>query len=99
MEGLDMTRECSHCHRPFTPQDFIKEESKNMESDRKALGLEGVRFLYYTCPGCGYADIFLDIYRQDGETEEQFQQRTHALESAVRQVHAEEVEVVLTKRP
>ena len=36
-----MLRVCSHCHRPFTRDDFVKEESKGMEAERKALGLEG----------------------------------------------------------
>ena len=94
-----MRRECSHCHRPFTPRDFIREKSKNMESDRKALGLEGVRFLYFACSSCGYADIFLDIYRLAEETAEQFKQRTQALEFAARQIRAEQVEVVLTAVP
>jgi len=93
-----MLRECSHCHRPFTAQDFVKEESRNMEADRKALGLEGVRCLYYTCPACGYADLFLDLLHRDGETTEQFEERRAGLESAVKQVHAEQVEVVLTER-
>ena len=51
-----MMRECSQCRKPYAAQDFVKEESKGMESHRRALGLEGVRFLYYACRGCGHAD-------------------------------------------
>jgi len=94
-----MMRECAHCRRPFTPADFVKEESKNMEADRRALGLEGVRFLYYACPGCGQNAIFLDILRRDGETEEDFRRRRGELERAVEQVQAELVQVVLKERP
>lgn len=94
-----MIRECRHCHRSFSAQDLVKEESKNMEADRKRLGLEGVRFLYYTCPECGHDDIFLDIHHLEGETPEEFRQRREALEEAVRQTDAEKVAVTITERP
>jgi hypothetical protein len=95
-----MMRECARCRRPFTAADFVKEESKNMEADRKALGLEGVRFLYYACPDCGQNEIFLDILRRDGESEENFRTRRSELEAAVEQVHADRdrVQVVLQER-
>ena len=48
-----MHRECLQCHRAFTAQDFVKADTLEMETERKALGLQGVRFLYYSCPGCG----------------------------------------------
>jgi predicted nucleic-acid-binding Zn-ribbon protein len=89
-------RECSHCHKPLTPQELVKEASKGMEMERKALGLEGVRFLYYTCLGCGYADIFVDVHAIEGEPAEQFQRRRQELDAAVRQLHAERVEVIVT---
>lgn len=90
-----MNRECSHCHRPLTSQDLVREESKGMEADRKALGLEGVRFLYYTCPACRYDDIFVDILPLENETPEQFQQRRADLERAVRQVHGVKTKIVV----
>jgi hypothetical protein len=93
-----MNRECRYCHRQFTAQDFAKEESKNMEADRKRLGLEGVRFLYYTCPGCNRDDIFLDIHHLEGESAEEFQARRDALEAAVRQTDAERVAVTIVER-
>ena len=93
-----MIRVCRHCSRAFTAQDFVKEESKNMEADRKRLGLIGVRFLYYTCPACKHDDIFLDILHLDGETPEQFQKRRDALEEAIRATESEKVEVTLTER-
>src|SRR5207244_6629551 len=94
-----MNRECRHCHRPFAAQDFVKEESKNMEADRKRLGLEGVHFLYYTCSACGHDDIFLDILHLEGESPEEFQKRREGLEAAVRQTDAEPVKVTITERP
>jgi uncharacterized protein (DUF2225 family) len=93
-----MHRECFQCHRPFTAQDLVKEESKGMEVDRQALGLEGVRFLYYACPACGYADIFVDIRRLEDETAEAFQQRRAALEAVVRQVQGDKTAVGITVR-
>lgn len=86
-----MRRECTRCGRPFAPQDLAREESRNMEAERKAAGLEGVRFLYYRCP-CGMNDIFVDILPRDDEFAEDFEQRREALEAAVRQLHAEHAE-------
>ncbi len=89
-------RECSHCHKLLTPKELAKEESKGMEAERKALGLQGVRFLFYNCSDCGYADIFVDVHPVIGEPVERFRQRRHELESTVRQLHADRVEIVLT---
>jgi hypothetical protein len=69
-----------------------------MEADRRALGLEGVRFLYYVCSGCGQADVFLDVHHRQGESDEDFAERRRAMEDAVRQAQPEGVEVVLTER-
>ncbi|HLJ94087.1 MAG TPA: hypothetical protein VKU02_12950 [Gemmataceae bacterium] len=91
-------RECSHCHKLLTPKELAKEESRGMESERKALGLEGVRFLFYNCSQCGYADIFVDVHPLTGEPAERFRQRRRELENTVRQLHAERVEIVLTER-
>jgi len=90
-----MLRECTKCDRPFTVLDFVKEESRGMEADRRALGLEGVRFLYFTCPACGQADIFIDLHPLKGEPEEVFQARRAGLEAAIRQVGSENTAVVL----
>jgi hypothetical protein len=91
-------RTCAHCQRPFTPADLVREESKGMEAERKALGLEGLRFLYYRCPGCTYADIFVDVLQRDGEPAEAFARRRAELEGVVRQLHGDGVEVVLGVR-
>jgi hypothetical protein len=93
-----MHRECCQCHRPFTAKDFVKADSQQMEAQRKALGLEGVRFLYYSCPACGYADIFVDVYRLENETAEGYEQRKADLEAAVREVRGEKTAVVLIER-
>jgi hypothetical protein len=68
-----------------------------MEKDRKALGLEGVRFLYYHCPGCGRDAIFLDLLHRVGETDQEFRARRAELETAVRAVHARQVAVILNE--
>jgi hypothetical protein len=93
-----MMRECSQCHRPHTAQDFVKEESKGMEAERKALGLEGVRFLYYTCPACNHAEIFVDLHPLGGESDEHYRTRRSELEAAVQELHATNVGITLTER-
>ncbi len=93
-----MLRECTRCHRPFAAPDLAKEESKGMEAERKALGLQGVLFRYYTCPQCGQADIFIDLHALEGETPEAFRQRRDELEATVRQLHSDQVDVVLTEK-
>jgi hypothetical protein len=93
-----MMRECSHCHKQLTPEELAREESKGMEAERKALGLQGVCFLYYNCSDCGYADIFVDVHAVAGEMAETFRQRRQELESTVRQLHADRVEIVVTDR-
>lgn len=93
-----MRRECTNCSRPFGRSDFVKDETKHMEAERRALGLEGVRFLYYRCPVCSCEDVFLDLIPLDGETEEQFSARRKSLEGRVQRLHGRDVEVVLTER-
>jgi hypothetical protein len=93
-----MQRFCAHCHREFTREDFVKEQSRGMEAERRAYGLQGVRFLYYRCPACGFADIFVDIHPLAGESAEEFRQRRESLEAAARRVHADDVEIVVAER-
>ena len=93
-----MIRECSHCRRPYTAQDFVKEESKGMESERRALGLEGVRFLYYVCRGCRHADIFVDVHPLEGESDTHYRARRDELEAAVREMHGEEIGITFSER-
>ena len=94
-----MNRECAHCRRPLTREDLVREESEGMEAERAKRGLQGVRFLYYRCPGCGFADIFVDVLPLEGETDEAFRRRRADLEQTVRQLHAEGVEVVVAEKP
>jgi hypothetical protein len=93
-----MQRRCTNCDRPFAASDLVKEVSKGMEAERKALGLEGVLFRYYRCPACGQADIFVDVSPLPGEDGEAFLQRRQALEQAVRGLEGEQVQVVLSER-
>jgi len=59
-----------------------------MEAERKAAGLEGVRFLYFNCP-CGMADIFVDVVPRHDEFAEDFEARRSAMEAAVRRLHGD----------
>jgi hypothetical protein len=60
-----------------------------MEADRRAAGLEGVRFLYYHCPACGMDDILVNVLPLPGEGREAFDDRRAAREAAVRRLRAE----------
>jgi hypothetical protein len=97
-EKLAMLRKCSHCGKEFTPQELSREDSKGLESERKALGLEGVLFRYYTCSACNKADIFVDICPLEGEFEADFRQRREELEATLQQLEGEGVEVVVSAR-
>jgi hypothetical protein len=90
-----MHRECTRCRRQFGPPDLAKEESKGMETGRKAAGLEGVRFLYYRCPVCEKDDIFVDVLPRPDETPEKYRERRDAMEDVARAMHSEQVEVVV----
>src|SRR5690349_10438145 len=94
-----MRRVCTNCSRSFGKSDFVKDETKHMEAERRALGLEGVRFLYYRCPVCSCEDVFLDLIPLAGESEEQFSIRRQSLEGKIRKLHGKDVEVVLHERP
>ena len=96
-----MHRDCTRCRRPFGPADLSRADSKNMEHDRKAAGLTGVRFLYYRCPGCGADDIFVDILPLPGESEDEYRGRQAAMEGVVRGLHDDRVDAVVVpvKRP
>jgi len=93
-----MMRECTQCHRPYTPQDLAREESKGMEVERKAHGLEGLLFRYFTFPACNRDDIFVVFSPLEGETTEAFQRRRDALEVQLAELHTEHVAVVLQER-
>jgi hypothetical protein len=82
-----MRRLCTNCRHAFTPGDLVRPRSKDMEADRKAAGLAGVRFLYYACPDCGTDDIFVDILPLDGEAPEVMRRRQAEMEAVVRAMH------------
>jgi hypothetical protein len=94
-----MKRKCSHCQKDFTPIELSREESRGMEAERKAMGLEGVLFRYYSCSACGNACIFLDIHALEGESDATFRRRRDELDAAISQVHANNgVEAVLVEK-
>ena len=94
-----MDRSCTRCRRPFLPADLAKTVSKRMESDRKAAGLEGVRFLDYLCPACGADSIFVDILPRDGETPDEYRERREEMERVVRALHDDHFDAVAVTKP
>jgi hypothetical protein len=90
-----MMRCCTKCQAAFTPRDLAREESKEMAADRKAQGLHGVLFRRYSCPQCGFVDIFVDVTPLEGESVEDFQRRKEELEASLRQLHTENTDVVV----
>ena len=90
-----MRRECTRCKRPFVPADLRRHESKNMLAERKAAGLDGVRFLYYHCSECGMNDIFVDIVPRESESSEDYEARRDTMETVVRGLHADGVDAVV----
>jgi hypothetical protein len=78
-----MQRACTRCSRQFTPGDLVRPYSKDMEAKRRAAGLTGLRFLYYSCPDCGIGDIFVDVLPLDGESPDEFCQRRQDMEAVV----------------
>lgn len=90
-----MKRQCTRCGRGFTPEDLVRDASRGMESERKAAGLVGVRFLYYHCAGCETEDIFIDILPRDGELPEDYATRHAAMLVAARDLHADKTDVVV----
>jgi len=85
-----MRRTCTKCGRPFAADDLVRDRSRQMEADRKAAGLDGVRFVTYRCP-CGEEDVFIDVLPRDDELAEDFDRRRAAMEEAARRVQAEGV--------
>ncbi len=90
-----MQGHCPRCGRILTAKDLAREESQGMEAERRALGLEGVKFRYYVCSACHQAEILVRVLRLPGEPGERFERRREELEQAVQQVPSRDVEVIL----
>ena len=90
-----MQRDCTRCRRPFALTDLSREETKNLEAQRTAAGLEGVKFLYFHCPACGMDDIFVAILPLEAEFAEDYEARRDAMEQVVRGLHGQNVEAVV----
>jgi hypothetical protein len=90
-----MHRHCTQCRHAFTERDLAREQTRGMEADRKALGLRGLTFRYYTCPECGQDDIFLDLTPLAGESAEDYRRRHEELEAVGRKAHADGLAVVV----
>ena len=85
-----MHRECTNWRRPFAPADLARGESRDLEAERKAAGLAGLRFLSYHCPDCGADDL-----PRDDEFVDDFLARRAALDEAARKLQGGGVEVVV----
>ena len=85
----------TRCRHPFAPADLVREETENREAQRRAAGLEGVKFLYFRCPACGMDDIFVAILPLETEFAEDYEARRDAMEKVVRGLHADGVEAVV----
>ena len=90
-----MQRDCTRCRRPFTLADLSREETQNLEAERKATGLEGVKFVYFHCPACGMDDIFVAILPLATEFAQDYEARRDAMEKVVRGLHADHVGAVV----
>jgi DNA-directed RNA polymerase subunit RPC12/RpoP len=90
-----MTRDCTRCGRPFALADLSREDSSNLEAERKATGLEGVKFSYFRCPACGMDDIFVAVVPRETEFVEDYEARRDAMEVVVRGLHAPNVAAVV----
>jgi ribosomal protein S27E len=96
--GPIMNRQCSRCGRIFTRSDFVREESRALEADRRAAQLQGVHFFDYRCPECRNEDVFLDVVRLEGESAAAYEARKAELEAKAREVRAEQLDVVVVER-
>jgi hypothetical protein len=94
-----MQRECKHCGCRLTVSDLAKRKTVKMESDRKQNGLSGFRFRCYTCPQCGYDDLFVDVLHIPGEDPADFSRRRKTLDGVLREVQVPMVEVALLDGP
>ena len=93
-----MMRKCLNCHRPFSPLDLAKEVSKDIEGDRKALGIHGMLVRCSTCSGCGHNNLFLDFRPLKGETPEEYKLRRDELEVTIKQNSQAGLEIALVEK-
>ena len=89
-----MRRACAHCNLPLTADDLDRDVTADMESVRLAAGRRGVRFLYFTCGGCGEPDIVIHVLPLRGESPDRLARRRAELEAVVRRLRAERGEGV-----
>ena len=88
-------RDCTRCRRTFTLDDLSREETGNLEAQRRVHGLEGIKFVYFRCPACGMDDIFVAILPLETEFAEDYEARRDAMEKVVRGLHDDNVAAVV----
>ena len=79
-----MRRNCIRCERGFAPSDLCRAQSREMESQRKAAGLRGFRFLNYRCSACGLDNIFVEVMSLEEEPISQVEYRRKIMERIAR---------------
>jgi hypothetical protein len=97
-ERIPGMRVCVCCQRRLGQEDLLDRESKRMEQARVSMGLEGVRFRYYTCPRCGHDHVFLEIVPLPGETSEELHCRKKELATDVEDVRAFRTTVLVVEQ-
>lgn len=88
-------RTCPHCQRSYAPSDYSRGESRRMETERIAAGLQGLRFRFYQCSACSSENIFVEVLPRDGEQLEEFESRRAAMENVVRGLESGRVGAVV----
>lgn len=94
-----MHRVCSHCHKSYDPHELARDDSRHVEAERKAAGVDGVHLRCYVCSHCGLESLFVDLHHLAGETDDAFRRRKADLEAAVRDLHPAGAAVVVAERP
>jgi hypothetical protein len=89
---------CICCMHRLGPDDVLETESRNMEAARTSIGLEGVRFRYYSCGRCGHDHVFLEVAPLPSETPPDREQRTAALARAAREVRVVRTTVLVVEQ-
>jgi hypothetical protein len=71
-----------------------REETANLEAERKAVSLPGVRFRYYDCILCNRATIVLQVRPLVNETRAAFFKRQQTLDRVAREIRQDDLQVI-----
>jgi hypothetical protein len=90
-------RVCNSCQRRLGHESLLDVQSERMEAARLSVGLEGVRFRYYTCPQCGQDHVFLEVVPLPDESCQDFVGRKAALAQIAQEVRALRTTIVVVE--